>query len=211
MPTIHQATRPVPDPLSKAFFAADFERVEQAHRTVQLNDLPPQTQQAVREFIDGSSAADGPDDTISWSEEDIVLLHWGLLRELRRLADPETPLEDKLDTLAWALTDPTLDAKPFSMASCIRVVGTSPLSPTAYFGAASVEEIRDWIRANAPRWLRASLARYPDWVQELVRSQPDWVCRQLTRNPQWLNEQVKLRETSMQQDLFSDHSALLAY
>jgi len=211
MPTIHQATRPVPDPLSKAFFTADFERVEQAHRTVQLNDLPPQTQQAVREFINGRSTADGPDDTINWSEEDIVLLHWGLLRELRRLADPETPLEDKLDTLAWALTDPTLDGKPFSMASCIRVVGTSPLSPTAYFGAASVEEIRDWIRTNAPRWLRASLARYPDWVQELVRSQPDWVCRQLTRNPQWLNEQVKLREASMQQDLFSDHSALLAY
>lgn len=214
MPTIQQATRPMPDPLSKAFFAADFERVEQAHRTVQLNDLPPQTQHAVREFIDGSSttaAAVDDDDAIVWTEEDIVLLHWGLLRELRRLADPETPLEEKLDTLAWALTDPLLDARPFSMASCIRVVGTSPLSPTAYFGAASVEEIRDWIRANAPRWLRATLSRYPDWVQDLVRGQPDWVCRQLTRNPQWINEQVKLRETSLQQDLFSDHSALLAY
>lgn len=213
MPTIQHATRPMPDPLSKAFFAADFERVEQAHRTVQLNDLPHQTQQAVREFIDGSSttAAGDDDDAIVWTEEDIVLLHWGLLRELRRLADPETPLEEKLDTLAWALTDPLLDARPFSMASCIRVVGTSPLSPTAYFGAASVEEIRDWIRANAPRWLRATLSRYPDWVQDLVRGQPDWVCRQLTRNPQWINEQVKLRETSLQQDLFSDHSALLAY
>jgi len=212
MPTIQPATRPMPDPLSKAFFAADFERVEQAHRTVQLNDLPPQTQQAVREFIDGSSttAADD-DDAIVWTEEDIVLLHWGLLRELRRLADPETPLEEKLDTLAWALTDPLLDGRPFSMASCIRVVGTSPLSPTAYFGAASVEEIRDWIRANAPRWLRATLSRYPDWVQDLVRGQPDWVCRQLTRNPQWINEQVKLRETSLQQDLFSDHSPMLAY
>jgi hypothetical protein len=178
---------------------------------VQLNDLPPQTQQAVREFIDGSSSADDPGDAVVWTEEDIVLLHWGLLRELRRLADPETPLEEKLDTLAWALTDPELDARPFSMASCIRVVGTSPLSPTAYFGAASVEEIRDWIRANAPRWLRATLSRYPDWVQDLVRGQPDWVCRQLTRNPQWINEQIKLRETSLQQDLFSDHSALLAY
>jgi hypothetical protein len=211
MPTIQQATRPMPDLLSKAFFAADFERVEQAHRKVQLNDLPPQTQQAVREFIDGSSTAAVPSDTIAWTEADIVLLHWGLLLELRRLADPDTPLEEKLDTLAWALTDPVLDARPFSMASCIRVVGTSPLSPTAYFGAASVEEIRDWIRANAPRWLRATLSRYPEWVQDLVRGQPDWVCRQLTRNPQWINEQVKLRETSLQQDLFGDHSALLAY
>lgn len=211
MPTIQQATRPMPDLLSKAFFAADFERVEQAHRKVQLNDLPPQTQQAVREFIDGSSTAAVPSDTIAWTEEDIVLLHWGLLLELRRLADPDTPLEEKLDTLAWALTDPVLDARPFSMASCIRVVGTSPLSPTAYFGAASVEEIRDWIRSNAPRWLRATLSRYPDWVQDLVRRHPDWVCRQLTRNPQWINEQVKLRETSLQQDLFGDHSVLLAY
>ena len=118
MPTIQQATRPMPDPLSKAFFAADFERVEQAHRTVQLNDLPPQTQQAVREFIDGgptTAAADDQDDAIVWSEEDIVLLHWGLLRELRRLADPETPLEEKLDTLAWALTDPALDGRPVSV------------------------------------------------------------------------------------------------
>lgn len=60
--TIHQATRPAPDPLSKAVFAADFERVEQAHRTVQLNDLPARTQQAVRKFIDGSSATADPDD-----------------------------------------------------------------------------------------------------------------------------------------------------
>lgn len=211
MPAIQQRTRPVPDPLSKAFFAADFERIEQAHRTVQLNDLPPQTQQAVREFIDGGPVLADEEEKIYWTEEDVVLLHWGLLRELRRLADPEAPLEEKLDTLAWALTDPTLDDRPFSMANCIRAVGMSPLSPTAYFGEASVEEIRDWIRANAPRWLRATLARYPDWVQDLVRQQPDWVVRQLDRNPQWINEQVKLRETSLQQDLFSDHSALLAY
>jgi len=212
MPANHQAfARPQPDPLTKTFFSADFERVEQAHRTVQLNDLPPHTQQAVGEFIDASPATAGSEGVIDWTEEDIVLLHWGLLRELRRLADPETPLEDKLDTLAWALTDPALDAKPFSMASCIRVVGTSPLSPTAYFGAASVEEVRCWVLANAPRWLRATLARYPDWVQELVRSQPDWVCRQLTRNPQWINEQVKLRERSLQGDLFGDRSAPLAH
>lgn len=211
MPTIQQRTRPVPDPLSKAFFAADFERVEHAHRTVQLNDLPPQTRQAVREFIDGGPALPDEEEKIYWTEEDVVLLHWGLLRELRRLADPEAPLEEKLDTLAWALTDPKLDDRPFSMANCIRAVGMSPLSPTAYFGEASVEEIRDWIRANAPRWLRATLARYPDWVQDLVRQQPDLVVRQLDRNPQWINEQVKLREPSLQQDLFSDHSALLAY
>lgn len=211
MPTIHQATRPVPDPLSKAFFAADFERVEQAHRTVQLNDLPRHTQQAVRKFIDGSSATAEPDDAIDWTEEDIVLLHWGLLRELRRLADPETPLEEKLDTLAWALTDPALDGRPFSFASCLRVVGTSPLSPTPYLGAVKVEDVREWLRTNARKWLRATLAKYPDWVQALVRQQPDWVAKQLSKNPQWINEQIKAREEAHQADLFGDPSALLAY
>jgi len=213
MPTItHAMTRPEPDPLSKAFFAADFKRVERTHRKVQLDHLPPRTRHdEVSEFIAGSPAKADPEDVIDWTEEDIVLLHWGLLRELRRLADPETPLEEKLDTLAWALTDPALDTKPFSMANCIRVVGTSTLSPTAYFGAASVEEIRGWIQANAPRWLRETLGRYPVWVALLVRGHPHWVCRQLERNPQWINEQVKLRGTSLQQDLFTDQSALLAY
>ena len=36
-----------------------------------------------------------------WSEDDIVLLHWRLLQEIRHLADPATPLEEKLDTLRW--------------------------------------------------------------------------------------------------------------
>ena len=65
-----------------------------------------------------------PDSLIQWTEEDIVQLHWRLLLELRRLADPETPLEEKLDTLAWAPTDPELDGQPFSLANSVRVVGT---------------------------------------------------------------------------------------
>lgn len=182
MPTNNTiVSRPMPDTSAKTFFAADIDTDADKY------------------------------EVIDWAEEDIVLLHWGLLCELRRLADAETPLEEKLDTLAWALADSSLDAKPFSMANCIRVVGTSPLSPTPYFGATSVDEIRDWIRVNAPRWLRATLTRYPDWVQQLVRSQPDWVCRQLARNPQWINEQVKQREQSQQQDMFGNQSALLAY
>ena len=165
MPTINQDISRLRDPLSKAFFAADFKRAEWVYRAAHLYDPPME-----------AIAEDGPERPVEWTEEDVVVLHWGLLRELRRLADPETPLEEKLDTLAWALTDPDLDGKPFSLASCIRVVGTSPLSPTPYFGGASVDDIRDWIRANAPRWLNATLARYPEWVRQLVRRQPDWVC-----------------------------------
>ena len=212
MPTIFQACYgPVPHLRSAALIEGDAQRPRQPDQTVQLEDHATRTPQALRDLIGANAACDSIDRTVEWSEEDIVLLHWGLLRELRRLADPDTPLEEKLDTLAWALTDPALDDRPFSMATCIRVVGTSPLSPTPYFGVTSVDDIRDWIRANAPRWLRATLARYPEWVRQLVRSQPDWICRELSRNPQWINEQVKRRDSSRQPDLFGDQSMLLAY
>ena len=143
------------------------------------------------------------DEAPEWTEEDVVHLHWRLLLELRRLPDPETPLEEKLDTLAWALTDPDLDGRPFSFANCLRVVGTSPLSPTAYFGALQIDEVRGWLRANANEWIRATVAKYPDWVQALVRTQPDWIAKQLSRNPQWLNEQIKARQETHQSDLFT--------
>jgi len=150
-----------------------------------------------------SAGAEHVDEVPEWSEEDVVLLHWRLLLELRRLPDPETPLEEKLDTLAWALTDPDLDARPFSFANCVRVVGTSPLSPTQFFGALDVEELRERLRANARGWLSATLSRYPGWVQDLIRQEPDWVARQLAKNPQWLNEQIKEHEVTPQADLFA--------
>jgi len=203
MPTPHLCAPPRRDALSSAFFAStDLSAGAPAHHTVQWQDLPSQAQQAVHEYLE-----EAPE----WTEEDVVQLHWRLLLELRRLPDPETPLEEKLDTLAWALTDPVLDGRPFSFASCLRVVGTSPLSPTPYFGAVQVEDVREWLRTNARKWLRATLARYPDWVQALVREQPDWVAKQLSRNPQWINEQIKAREEAPQADLFGDPSSLLAY
>jgi hypothetical protein len=138
-----------------------------------------------------------------WTEDDVVQLHWRLLLELRRLPDPETPLEEKLDTLAWALTDPTLDGRPFSFVNCLRVVGTSPMSPTPYFGLVQIDEIRAWLRCNARKWIAASIARYPAWVQSLIRAQPDWVAKQLAKNPQWVNEQIKARQARPQDDMFS--------
>jgi hypothetical protein len=202
MPTPHVCAPPRRDARSRAFFASpDLPDAALVQHTVQLQDLPPEAQQAVHEYLE-----EAPE----WTEDDVVQLHWRLLLELRRLPDPETPLEEKLDTLAWALTDPALDGRPFSFASCLRVVGTSPLSPTPYFGAVRVEEVREWLSMNARKWLRATLAMYPDWVQALVREQPDWVAKQLSRNPQWINEQIKAREEAPQADLFGDPSALLA-
>lgn len=147
---------------------------------------------AFRYLLDDAQACE-------WSEDDVVQLHWRLLLELRDLADPETPLEVKLDTLRWIFTDPEKDAVPFSFANCLRVVGCSPLSPTAYFGAVDVEDVRQWIRGQLKPWLGATLDRYPIWARQLVLDNPQWVATQLERNPQWLNEQVKSRQAG---DLF---------
>ena len=193
-------THPPRGPLLQALFAnLQLPRAADVHDAVQFQDLAPQAKRAVGAYLDDPGDAD---DAPEWTEEDVVHLHWRLLLELRRLPDPETPLEEKLDTLAWALTDPNLDGRPFSFASCLRVVGTSPMSPTPYFGLIQVDDIRDWLRTNARKWVRATIARYPEWVRVLIREQPDWVARQLARNPQWVNEQIKAHETTPQADLF---------
>lgn len=164
----------------------------QTVHTLQLHQLPQQTQDAVKQML-------AEDQAPEWSEAAVVQLHWVLLSELKKLADPETPLEDKIDTLDWALTSPAHDDRPFSFASCVRVVGTSPLSPTAYFGLVDVDEVRAWILVNARRWLRETIARYPRWAQDLFFSDPHFAAAQLSANPQWFNEQIRRREASSAQ------------
>lgn len=137
---------------------------------------------------------------VEWSEEDIVFLHWRLLQGVSHLADPETPLEEKLDTLRWVFTEREKDGRPFSFASCLHVVGCSPLSPIAYCGLVDAEEMRDRIRHSLKAWLSATLERYPDWVRQAVLRNPEWVEARLARNPQWINEQIKQR--SAQDDFF---------
>lgn len=144
------------------------------------------------------SVEDAP---VEWSEEDVVLLHWRLLREIGRLADPETPLEEKLDTLRWVFTERAKDDKPFSFVSCLRVVGCSPLSPLPYCGLVDVEEVRSHIRAAVRQWLQRTLMRYPEWVQQAVVEHPEWVEARLARNPQWINEEV--RRIAQEGDLFA--------
>ena len=144
---------------------------------------------------------DGEDAPVEWSEEDIVLLHWRLLKEIGRLADPETPLEDKFDTLRWVFTEREKDRKPFSFVSCLRVVGCSPLSPLPYCGLVDVEEVRDVIRCAMRSWLRQTLMRYPSWVREAIVDHPEWIESRLARNPQWINEAI--RRTALEGDLFA--------
>jgi hypothetical protein len=136
-----------------------------------------------------------------WSEEDIVFLHWRLLQELGRLSDPGAPLEEKFDTLRWVFTEPDKDGRPFSFASCLRVVGCSPLSPAPYCGLVDADEIRGHLRSSLKTWLRETLERYPPWVRDAVTEHPDWVQARLAQNPQWINEQLKRR--SVEGDLFA--------
>jgi hypothetical protein len=150
---------------------------------------------------DTSGQPGEPDDAQEWSEEDLVLLHWRLLQEVQHLADPETPLAEKLDTLRWVFTEREKDGLPFSFVSCLRVLGCSPLSPLPYCGLVDAEEVRDSIRSAARPWLRQSLARYPEWVRSAVLDNPDWVMARLELNPQWLNEEV--RRVALEGDLFA--------
>ena len=145
-------------------------------------------------------AAGDDESPIEWSEEDVVQLHWRLLKEVARLADPDAPLEEKFDTLRWVFTEREKDDKPFSFASCLRVIGCSPLSPAPYCGAVDVEVVRDYIHAACQRWLQDTLLRYPPWVREAVVTHPEWVEARLARNPQWINEEVK--RIAVEGDLF---------
>lgn len=141
------------------------------------------------------------DDAVAeWSEEDVVFLHWRLLREIGDLCNPATPLEEKLDTLRWIFTDRDKESRPFSFVNCLKVVGCSSLSPLPYIGLVDAEEIRDAIRCQAKSWLNATLARYPDWVRDAVLTNPGWVESRLAKNPQWINEQIK--KTAAHGDLF---------
>lgn len=173
------------------------------HEENPCDDPPSALLRSIQSSSDSSALSSTLDDDaiVEWDEKDIVLLHWRLLKEVADLRNPETPLEDKLDTLRWIFTEREKESRPFSFVNCLKVVGCSPLSPIPYFGLVDAEEIRDAIRNQVKRWLSATLDRYPCWVRDAVLGNPEWVENQLTKNPQWINEQVRKR--AAQADLFA--------
>ena len=171
------------------------------HRFHPFHGVSPQHPTARPDGIADEALPDDEAAVVEWSEDDIVFLHWRLLQEVRHLADPATPLEEKLDTLRWVFTEREKDAAPFSFVSCLRVVGCSPLSPISYCGRVDAEEVRDHIRNGLKAWLRASLQRYPEWVRAHLARNPQWVEEQLAQLPQRVNEQLK--QMSVQGDLFA--------
>ncbi len=167
------------------------------------SDKPSGMPKTALPYYGSSAMAEALDDdtVIEWSEEDVVLLHWRLLREISSLRNPETPLEEKLDTLRWIFTERDKESRPFSFFNCLMVVGCSPLSPVPYFGLVDAEEIRDAISCQVNAWLNATLARYPCWVREAFLSNPGWIENRLSKNPQWINEQIKKHQA--EGDLFA--------
>jgi hypothetical protein len=138
---------------------------------------------------------------VQWDEQAVVDLHWLLLTKIDGLRDPLAPLEEKFELLRWIFTDREHDRMPFSFACCLEVVGTSPLSPTAYFGKLCADDIRSWILNQLKAWFSTSLHHYPAWIQSEILHHPDWVAHQLEKNPQWINQQIK--QSAVQSDLFS--------
>lgn len=131
-----------------------------------------------------------------WSEEEIVYLHWRLLRSITSLADPRASLLEKLSVLRWVFTDdPDCDSKPFSFMQCLRVVGCSPLTNVRglpYVGEVDVEEVRDMLQARLRRqWMLGAFDRYPLWLREDIATKPDYYMNRLEKDPQWLAKKLK--------------------
>ena len=85
------------------------------HRFHPFQAVSPQHPTARPDGIADEALPDDEAAVVEWSEDDIVFLHWRLLQEVRHLADPSTPLEEKLDTLRWVFTEREKDGLPLSL------------------------------------------------------------------------------------------------
>ncbi|MQA40638.1 hypothetical protein [Rugamonas aquatica] len=155
----------------------------------------PETASGCEPFeLVGDDQAEAAETIPPWTEEEVVHLHWRLLSEVKALDRPGRSLEDKIDILRWVFADGALEARPFSFVSCIRVVGSSPLSPLEYMGRVDADEVRCWIQQRLRRWFDEAFSVYPSWVREAIVLNPQWVARSLDKNPQWLNQQISSRQ-----------------
>jgi hypothetical protein len=134
-------------------------------------------------------------DYACWTTEEIVRLHGVLLDDLHRLAEADTPLEERFELLEWVFTERALEAEPFSFRACVRLL----------WRTCDPDLARDAIRALARTGLQAALAKYPAWLAEQVLREPQWVAEGLHRDPQWINE--ALVRARVEPDLFGAAAA----
>ena len=126
----------------------------------------------------------------AWSTEEIVGLHFILLDDLRRLADPATPLEERFELLEWVFTDRAREGQPFSFGMCVRLYGRT----------CDPDGMREALRPLSVAWLQEAVAKLPMWLGEQILREPQWAAAELHRNPQWLNE--ALLRHAREPDLF---------
>ena len=157
--------------------------LQAAQLAIDLGSDPGLSERAVAEdSATGSYAA--------WSTEEIVRLHFVLLDDLRRLAEPETPLEERFELIEWVFTEGERELAPFSFGTCVRVV----------FRTCDPDDVREALRRLTLAWLRDAVSRFPGWLGEQVLRDLPWAAAELHSNSQWINEEL-LRQTR-EPDLF---------
>ena len=140
---------------------------------------------------DAGSLAEGTEERITWTQEEVVMLH-GILFDtcVERLNDPETPLDEVVDCLRWIFSDRSKEAQPFSFSNTMRLYQR----PHARY-------VREVLQTGLKGYLTERLTPYPAWVSEAFWSDPDRFADELERNPQWINERV--RRLARDGDLFA--------
>ena len=120
-----------------------------------------------------------------WMVNEIVQLHFILLNECEQLSDPEFPLAEKLDVLAWMFADESHDMHALSFYRCARQA----------WGSCDVRSATRDIKRLVPQWIDETLRLYPRWARAWVRGfllhNPDGLLNILDKNPQFINEMIR--------------------
>lgn len=120
-----------------------------------------------------------------WMVDEMVQVHFILLNECQHLSDPEYPLAEKLDILAWLLADESHDMHALSFYRCARHA----------WGSCDVRSAASDIMGLIPRWIDETLRLYPRWARKWVRGfllhNPDGLLKILDKNSQFINEMIR--------------------
>jgi hypothetical protein len=120
-----------------------------------------------------------------WMVDEMVQVHFILLNECQQLSDPEFPLAEKLDILAWLLADDSHDMHALSFYRCARQA----------WGSCDVRSAASAIQGLMPQWIDETLLVYPRWARKWVRGfllhNPDGLLKILDKNPQFVNEMIR--------------------
>ena len=155
-----------------------------------VTGLDAEKRQAVIDYLDAPQPFDGE----PWQAEEILQLHMILLEDMRKVANPRTPIGDAIELLCWVFTRPDKDDQPFSLKSCLRVVNGFAYRdsmPDPAMGQFNVQTFREAFKAELKVWWKQLVKRQPKAVQAVLSNDLDFIVGKLLKNPQWANEQLK--------------------